>query len=66
MHMLQAGVDITLIALRLGHESPTTTHAYVEADLAMKQRALDAVHAPQLKPSRYQLGDRILRFLESL
>jgi hypothetical protein len=32
----------------------------------MKQRALDAVHAPQLKPSRYQLGDRILRFLESL
>jgi site-specific recombinase XerD len=66
MHMLQAGVDITLIALWLGHESPTTTHAYVEADLAMKQRALDAVHAPQLKPSRYQPGDRILKFLESL
>jgi site-specific recombinase XerD len=66
MHMLQAGVDITLIALWLGHESPTTTHAYVEADLAMKQRALDAVHAPQLASSRYHPGDRILRFLESL
>jgi site-specific recombinase XerD len=66
MHMLQAGVDITLIALWLGHESPTTTHAYVEVDLGMKQRALDAVHASQLKPSRYQPGDRILKFLESL
>lgn len=66
MHMLQAGVDITLIALWLGHESPTTTHAYMEADLAMNQRALDAVHAPQLKRSRYHPGDRILKFLESL
>ena len=36
MHMLQAGVDVTLIALWLGHENPTTTHMYVEADLAMK------------------------------
>ncbi|MEX1058119.1 MAG: tyrosine-type recombinase/integrase, partial [Natronospirillum sp.] len=34
MHMLQAGVDITVIALWLGHESPVTTHKYVEADLA--------------------------------
>jgi hypothetical protein len=43
MHMLQSGVDITLIALWLGHESPATTHMYVEADLAMKERALNAV-----------------------
>jgi integrase/recombinase XerD len=34
--MLQAGVDITVIALWLGHESPTTTHMYVEADLAIR------------------------------
>lgn len=40
MHLLQAGVDITVIALWLGHESPVTTHGYVEADLAMKERAL--------------------------
>jgi site-specific recombinase XerD len=40
MHMLQAGVDITVIALWLGHENPATTHMYVEADLAMKEHAL--------------------------
>jgi integrase/recombinase XerD len=66
MHMLQAGVDITLIALWLGHESPTTTHMYVEADLAMKERALTAVQAPRLKQSRYQPSDRVLHFLETL
>ena len=42
MHLLQSGVDITVIALWLGHESPVTTHHYVEADLAMKERALNA------------------------
>lgn len=46
MHLLQAGVDITVIALWLGHESPTTTHGYVEADLAMKQRALARIADP--------------------
>ncbi len=40
MTLLQSGVDISVIALWLGHESPTTTHQYVEADLTMKERAL--------------------------
>jgi integrase/recombinase XerD len=40
MHLLQSGVDITVIALWLGHESPSTTHMYIEADLTMKERAL--------------------------
>jgi integrase/recombinase XerD len=66
MHMLQAGVDITLIALWLGHESPATTHMYIEADLAMKERALSAVQAPGLKQARYQPSDRVLHFLETL
>jgi site-specific recombinase XerD len=66
MHLLQAGVDITLIALWLGHENPTTTHMYVEADLAMKERALNAVAPPHLKRTRYQAPDRLLRFLETL
>jgi site-specific recombinase XerD len=66
MHMLQAGVDITLIALWLGHESPATTHMYVEADLAMKERALSAVPPPQIKPARYRPSDRLLQFLDSL
>jgi integrase/recombinase XerD len=66
MHMLQAGVDITLIALWLGHENPTTTHMYVEADLAMKERALKAVQPPNIKQSRYQPTDRVLKFLQTL
>jgi integrase/recombinase XerD len=66
MHMLQAGVDITLIALWLGHESITTTHMYVEADLAMKQRALDAIQSPKIKQTRYHPKDRVLQFLETL
>ena len=36
MHLLQAGLDITVIALWLGHESVVTTHQYLEADLKMK------------------------------
>ena len=38
MHLFQAGVDMAVIALWLGHESLETTHVYVEADLATKER----------------------------
>lgn len=66
MHMLQGGVDITVIALWLGHESLTTTHMYVEADLAMKERALNAVQPPHLKQKRYRPTDSVLHFLQTL
>ncbi len=66
MHMLQAGVDITVIALWLGHENPSTTHLYVEADLAMKERALQAVQSPRIKETRYRPTDRLLAFLQGL
>ena len=66
MHMLQAGVDITVIALWLGHENPATTHMYVEADLAMKERALQAVQSPRIKQTRYRPTDRLLAFLQGL
>ncbi|NPT58144.1 tyrosine-type recombinase/integrase [Paraburkholderia elongata] len=66
MHMLQSGVPDTVIALWLGHESPTTTHHYVEADLQMKERALKALQAPSRKPLRYRPKDDLLRFLETL
>ncbi len=49
MHLLQSGVDISVIALWLGHESPNTTHQYVEADLAMKDRALARLQEPSTK-----------------
>ncbi|WP_232455409.1 tyrosine-type recombinase/integrase [Burkholderia ubonensis] len=66
MHMLQSGVDITVIALWLGHESPVTTHRYVEADLQMKDRALQALQPPSHKPLRYRPKDDVLRFLQDL
>jgi site-specific recombinase XerD len=66
MQMLQSGVDITVIALWLGHESPVTTHGYVEADLALKERALASVAEPKLKKGRYRPPAAILKFLETL
>ena len=52
MHLLQAGVDVTVIALWLGHESPETTHQYVEADVEMKRRVLDKLDEPEVKAGR--------------
>jgi len=66
MHLLQSGVDITVIALWLGHASSTTTHCYVEADLAMKRRALSALAEPATRKTRFTPGDRLLAFLEGL
>ena len=66
MHLLQSGVDISVIALWLGHESPMTTHQYVEADLAMKERALARLHEPPAKIQRYTAPDSLLAFLRKL
>jgi site-specific recombinase XerD len=66
MHLLQAGVDISVIALWLGHESPSTTHVYVEADLAMKDLALSRLQPPDARPVRYRPPDALMRFLQAL
>jgi site-specific recombinase XerD len=66
MHLLQSGVDISVIALWLGHETPTTTHHYVEADLAMKHRALARLQEPDTKIRRYRAPDSLLAFLKRL
>jgi integrase/recombinase XerD len=66
MHMLQSGVDITVIALWLGHESPLTTHGYVELDISMKQKALDATSPPNTRKTRYHASDSLLDFLNRL
>lgn len=66
MHLLQSGVDITVIALWLGHESPVTTHRYVEADIAMKDKALKAIQPASHLPLRYRPKDQVLQFLQSL
>jgi len=66
MHLLQAGVDITVIALWLGHESPITTHHYVEADLAMKERALARLQEPDTALRRFRATDSLVQFLKTL
>jgi integrase/recombinase XerD len=66
MALLRAGVDITVIALWLGHESVTTTQIYLQADMTLKQRALDRTTPPASTPGRYKPGDQLLAFLEAL
>ena len=64
MMLLSAGVDTSTIALWLGHEQERTTHIYLHADLAIKQRALDRATPPNGRPGRYRAPDRLLAFLE--
>jgi len=66
MRLLHAGVDTTVIALWLGHESTRTTLIYLRADLELKQRALDRTTPPGGTPGRYQPPDAILAFLDNL
>ena len=58
--------DLSVIALWLGHESPITTHGYIEADLYMKERALAAITPPKTRGTRYRPTDALLRFLQAL
>lgn len=66
MHLLQSGVDITVIALWLGHEDIATTHMYMEADLCMKEAALRRLDDLGTKPVTFTASDRLLAFLEAL
>jgi integrase len=66
MELLQAGVDRSVIALWLGHESIETTQVYLEATLAMKERALAKTTPLNGRFSRYRPGDELLGFLNSL
>ncbi len=66
MQLLRSGVDITGIAMWLGHEDTATTHHYVEADLAMKEAALKGMDASSSKPVTFKARDRLLAFLEAL
>lgn len=66
MHLLQGGVTPEIIALWLGHESPNTTHLYVEADLMMKRQALDVLVPPKTKRAAKTDADPLAQFLENL
>jgi integrase/recombinase XerD len=66
MALLQAGVDLAVIAVWLGHESIETTNVYVHANLAMKEKALAKVQPMDTPFRRFRPDDRLLAFLESL
>ena len=66
MHLLQSGTDLAVIALWLGHESPATTHQYLEADLAAKEAVLRRLDDPHQSSPRFHPGDRLLAFLQGL
>ena len=66
MHLLQSGVAFSVIALWLGHESTTTTHRYVEANLEMKEKALARLQEPDTKMRRYHPPDALMQFLQAL
>ena len=66
LEMLQAGVDRAVIALWLGHESVETTQIYLEATLAMKEKALDKTTPPHGQAGRFRADDRLLSFLSGL
>ena len=66
MHLLQSGVGIDVIALWLGHETPATTHHYVEADLTMKDQSLAHLQEPGANVSRRYAPDSLMEFLKGL
>jgi site-specific recombinase XerD len=66
MDLLQGGVDRSVIALWLGHESLETTQIYLEATLAMKEKALGKTKPLKGKFKRYRPGDQLLGFLNNL
>ena len=66
MALMNAGVDTSVIALWLGHQSAVTTHIYLHADMTIKERALARVPAPNTTPGRYRPADDLIDFLERL
>lgn len=66
MALLHAGVDLSVIALWLGHESTRTVQVYLHADMALKERALARTTPHDAPPGRYHPPDQLLDFLNSL
>jgi site-specific recombinase XerD len=66
MELLSAGVDSSVIALWLGHESVKTTQTYLHAHMALKEEALAKINPINTKPKRYHADDNLLEFLKCL
>lgn len=66
MRLLQAGVDVAVIALWLGHQNTVSTDVYLHADMTIKQTAIDRTRGPQVTPGTYAPPADVLAFLSSL
>jgi len=66
MELFQNGVDLTAIALWLGHESVETTQVYLHADMRQKENALAKTTPTDVMPGRYKPENELLAFLQSL
>ena len=66
MNLLHAGIDVTVIALWLGHESPATTRIYLHADMAIKEKAIARTTPPGTQPDATSRPTRLLAFLSQL
>jgi len=66
MDLLHHGVDRSVIALWLGHESVQTTQIYLHADMRLKEKALSRTTPLGVKPARFRPDDKLLAFLEGL
>ena len=66
MHLLQSGVDLSVIAMWLGHEDLETMHQYLDADLETKKRALDRLPSPSIRRPRQKGQPRLVEFLRRL
>ena len=66
MELLHNGVDCTVIALWLGHESVEATQMYIHANLQMKERAMERTKPVDVPAGRYRPPDKLMAFLEAL
>lgn len=66
MELLQAGIDRSLIAIWLGHESVETTQIYLDANLELKEKILERMKPTKGTPTRFRPGDRLLAYLQAL
>ena len=66
MQLRAAGIDLSVIALWLGHESVETTQIYLHADLASRENAVSRLTPVSNGYRRFKADDSLLRFLEAL